>query len=161
MYVKTRVKAVFFDCANENNNIYVFYRDDNGGFIKDTILRVRACCIDEIALAFNALTNRVSTLAASGQHHIKFVACYNSKNLKNKTYFVEYCIVDFYIKKASIQSVFFVKLKGINLLVQTSKVPLKLNMIKLVCLFLFSNICIFTPIRYVIIVACTALPTLI
>jgi hypothetical protein len=65
-----RVKADFFDCANENNNIYVFYRDDNGGFIKDTILRVRTCCLDEIALAFNALTNRGPTLASSGQYHI-------------------------------------------------------------------------------------------
>ena len=37
---------------------------------KDTILRVKTCCIDEIALAFNALTNRGPTLAASGQHHI-------------------------------------------------------------------------------------------
>ena len=136
MYVKTRVKAVFFDCANENNNIYVFYRDDNGGFIKDTILRVRACCIDEIALAFNALTNRGSTLAASGQHHIKFVTCYNSKNLKNKTYFVEYCIVDFYIKKASMQSVL---LRGAwrYQLVQSLKVSLKSNVNKLVYLFIF------------------------
>ena len=87
------------------NNIYVFYRDDNGGFIKDTILRVRTCCIDEIALAFNALTNRGLTLSANEQHHIEFVTCYSSKISKNITYFVEYCIVYFYIKKASIQSV--------------------------------------------------------
>ena len=87
------------------NNIYVFYRDDNGGSIKGTILRVRTCCIDEIALAFNALTNRGLTLSANEQHRIEFVTCYSSKISKNITYFVEYCIVYFYIKKAFIQSV--------------------------------------------------------
>ena len=73
--------------------------------MKGTILRVKTCCINEIALAFNALTNHCLTLSASEQHHIEFVTCYNSKNSKNKTYFVEYCIVYFYIKKSSIQSV--------------------------------------------------------
>ena len=72
---KTHKKLPQFRRAQINwrmkiNNIYVFYRDDNGGFIKDTILRVRTCCLDETALAFNALTKRGSTLAASGQHHI-------------------------------------------------------------------------------------------
>ena len=38
--------------------------DDNGGFIKEAILGVRVCCIDEIALASNALTNRGLTLSA-------------------------------------------------------------------------------------------------
>ena len=48
--VKARVKVVVFARANENNNIYIFYRDDHGSFINnDTILRVRTCCIDEIA----------------------------------------------------------------------------------------------------------------
>ena len=48
--VKTRVKVVDFARANENNNnIYVFYRDGHGSFINDTMLRVRTCCIDEIA----------------------------------------------------------------------------------------------------------------
>ena len=68
-------------------------------------MRVRTCCIDEIALAFNDLTNRDPTLSENERYHIEFVTRYNSKNLKNKTYFVEYCIVDFYIKKASMQSV--------------------------------------------------------
>ena len=34
------------------------------------MLRVRTCCIDEIALTFNGLTNRGPTLGASGQYHI-------------------------------------------------------------------------------------------
>ena len=34
-------------------------------------MRVRTCCIDEIALAFNALTNHSPGLAATRQHHIK------------------------------------------------------------------------------------------
>ena len=40
--------------------------DDNGGCIKEAIiLRVRACCIDGIELASNALTNLGLTLSAS------------------------------------------------------------------------------------------------
>ena len=71
------------------------------------MLGVRACCIDEIALASNVLTNRSLTLSASGQNHIEIVTCYNSKNIPKKSCFVEYHFGEIYIKKASIQSVLF------------------------------------------------------
>ena len=70
-------------------------------------MRVRACCIDEIALAFNALTNHSPGLAATRQHHIENIMIYNSKNTLKKMSFVEYHFGAIYIKKASIESVLF------------------------------------------------------
>ena len=70
-------------------------------------MRVRACCLDEIVLAFNALTNHNPGLDATRQHHNKIVMFYNSKNTLKKLCFVEYHFGAIYIKKASIQSVLF------------------------------------------------------
>ena len=70
-------------------------------------MRVRACCIDEIALAFNELTNHSPGLAATRQHHIKNIMIYNSKITLKKSRFVEYHFVAIYIKKASIESILF------------------------------------------------------
>ena len=70
-------------------------------------MRVRACYIDEIALASNALTNRGLTLSAIQQHHIEFVMNYNSKIILKQLCYVEYNFGAIYIKKSSIQSVPF------------------------------------------------------
>ena len=70
-------------------------------------MRVRACYIDEIALASNALTNRGLTLSAIQQHHIEFVMNYNSKIILKQLCYVEYNFSAIYTKKSSIQSVPF------------------------------------------------------
>ena len=70
-------------------------------------MRVRACYIDEIALASNALTKRGLTLSAIQQHHIEFVMNYNSKIILKQLCYVEYNFSAIYIKKYSIQSVPF------------------------------------------------------
>ena len=85
--------------------------------IKEVIFRVRTCCIDKIALAFNALTNHNPGLAASRQHHNKNIMIYNSKNTLKELCFVEYHFGAIYIKKASrllFNPFFFVKLDDIN-----------------------------------------------
>ena len=64
--------------------IFMYYRDDHGSFINDTILRVRTCYIDEIAWAFNVLTNHGPVLTAGRHNRNKIVTFYNSKNLKIK-----------------------------------------------------------------------------
>ena len=70
-------------------------------------MRVRACYIDEIALASNALTNRGLTLSAIQQHRIEFVTNYNSKIILKQLCYVEYNFSAIYIKKSSISSVPF------------------------------------------------------
>ena len=106
-YTVENKKKITVQITSNNNNI-LYYIDDNGGFIKEAILRVRACCIDEIALAFNALTNRNPGLAPTRHHHNKIIMFYNnSKNTPKKLCFVEYHFSAIYIKKASIQSVLF------------------------------------------------------
>ena len=70
-------------------------------------MRARACCIDEIVLAFNALINHSPGLAATRHHHIENIMIYNSKITLKKLSFVEYHFGAIYIKKASIQSVIF------------------------------------------------------
>ena len=141
MYVKTRVKAVFLTVRMKINNIYVFYRDDNGGFIKGTILRVRTCCIDEIALAFNALTKCGPTLSASERHHIEFVMCYNSKNLKIKRILWNIVLLISISKKHLCNPFFFVKLDGIDSY-KPSKYCWNRMQISLF-IYLFSKLCIF------------------
>ena len=69
-------------------------------------MRVRACYIDEIALAFNALTHHNPGLAPTRQRPNKIIMFYNSKNAPKKSRFVEYHFSAICIKKASIQSVF-------------------------------------------------------
>ena len=99
----------------ENNN-YLFYRDDYGGFINGIILRVRTYCIDEIALASNALTNHSLGLAAGRHHHIKVVMCYNCKNLFKNVFILWNTVLLISIsKKLLFNPFFFVKLDNINL----------------------------------------------
>ena len=82
--------------ASENNKqhfIFYFYKyiGDHSGFIKDVMLR------DEIALAYNLLTNHGPALAAStSRHHrIEIMTYYNYPyKFLLKTYFMEYCRVD-------------------------------------------------------------------
>ena len=104
---KIKTVEIFIVPITSKITILFNYIDDNGGFIKESILRVRACCIDEIALAFNALTNHSPGLAATRQHHIENIMIYNSKNTLKKLSFVEYHFGAIYIKKASIKSVLF------------------------------------------------------
>ena len=105
-YTVENKKKITVQITSNNNNI-LYYIDDNGGFIKEVILRVRACYIDEITLAFNALTYHNPGLAPTRQHHNKIIMIYNSKNAPKKSRFVEYHFSAIYIKKASIQSVLF------------------------------------------------------
>tara|TARA_B110001450_G_C17241505_1_gene327679 strand:+ start:150 stop:404 length:255 start_codon:yes stop_codon:yes gene_type:complete len=79
----------------------------HGGFINEEILRVRACCIDGIALASNAL--KLTVVYFVGQLTASHWICYvlYSKITLKKLCFVEYNFGAIYIKKASIQSVPF------------------------------------------------------
>ena len=81
-YTVENKKKITVQITSNNNNI-LYYIDDNGGFIKEVILRVRACYIDEITLASN---------------YIEFVTYYKSKITIKKSGFVGYYFVAIYIK---------------------------------------------------------------
>ena len=72
----------------------------HGGFINEEILRVRACCIDGIALASNAL--KLAVVYFVGQLTASHWICYvlYSKITLKKLCFVEYNFGAIYIKKA-------------------------------------------------------------
>ena len=102
-------------------------------------MKVRTCCLDEIALAFNALTNHNPGLAASRQHHNKLVIMfYNSKNTLKKLCFVVYHFGAIYIKKASIESILFREAWRYQL-VQDPKVSLQSNVIEVLYFFIFQS----------------------
>ena len=50
-------------------------------------MKVRGCCIDEISLAFNVLSNHGLAMATSRQNHNKTVMFYESKNTPTKNVF--------------------------------------------------------------------------
>ena len=113
-YTVENKKKITVQITSNNNNI-LYYIDDNGGFIKEAIMRVRACCIDEIALAFNALTNRNPGLAPTRHHHNKIIMFYNNSKNTPKNYVLwNTILVQSISKKPLFNPFFFVKLDDIN-----------------------------------------------
>ena len=105
--------------------------------IKEVKFRVETCCIDEITLAFNALTNHNPGLTTSRQHHNENIMIYNSKNTFKNCILWNTILVQSISIKLLFNPFFFVKLDDINWHKTPKFCYNQINVIEVLYLFIF------------------------